>query len=80
MTEPRVVELIGKRIAITDAMRAEVVAELPEIESISDPALRRNVTDALGCGAGRQPLLAHFRDGEALRQLRHTPAPPRNPG
>ena len=42
MTEPRVVELIGKRITITDTMRADVVAELPEIEWISDSTLRNN--------------------------------------
>ena len=56
MTEPRVVELIGKRIAITDTMRAGVVAELPEIEWISDPALRQNVTDAWAAALAASPF------------------------
>ena len=31
MTEPRVVELIGERIVVSDTMRAGIMAELPEI-------------------------------------------------
>ena len=45
MTASRIVELMGKRIAISDAMRADVLAELPEIDWIADPFLRANVTD-----------------------------------
>ena len=46
MVAPRVVDLMGKRVTITGAMRADVVAELPEIEWIADPGLRETVTDA----------------------------------
>ena len=56
MTEPRVVELIGKLIAINDTMRANVVAELPEIEWISDPTLRQNVTDAWAAALAASPF------------------------
>ena len=56
MTEPRVVELIGKRITITDTMRADVVAELPEIEWISDSTLRQNVTDAWAAAFAVSPF------------------------
>ena len=56
MTEPRAVELIGKRITITDTMRAGVVAELPEIEWISDPTLRQNVTDAWAAALAASPF------------------------
>ena len=37
MPAPRIVELIGQRIEMTDAMRAAVLDELPEIEWIADP-------------------------------------------
>ena len=46
MGTSRVVDLMGKRITISDAMRASVLAELPEIEWIADLRLRENVTDA----------------------------------
>jgi putative nucleotidyltransferase with HDIG domain len=46
MVAPRAVDLMGKRLTITDAMRANVIAELPEIEWIADPSLREAVTDA----------------------------------
>jgi putative nucleotidyltransferase with HDIG domain len=42
----RVVELRGKRIEITDAMRAAIVDEMPEIGWIADASLRAGVTDA----------------------------------
>jgi putative nucleotidyltransferase with HDIG domain len=42
----RVVELRGKRIEITDAMRAAILAEMPEIGWIEDASLRAGVTDA----------------------------------
>lgn len=46
MAEPRVVELRGKRIEISDTDRARLLDEMPEIAWIEDAALRRNVTDA----------------------------------
>lgn len=46
MADVRVVELRGKRIEITDARRAKVREELPEIALITDEDLRRKVTDA----------------------------------
>lgn len=42
----RVIRLRDRDIAITDAMRREIVDEMPEIEWIGDKTLRRNVTDA----------------------------------
>jgi putative nucleotidyltransferase with HDIG domain len=42
----RVVELRGQRIGITQAMRAAILAELPEIAWIAEPSLRAGVTDA----------------------------------
>jgi hypothetical protein len=42
----RTVELRGQRIEITEAMRAGVVEELPEIAWIEDPALKAKVIDA----------------------------------
>jgi putative nucleotidyltransferase with HDIG domain len=42
----RVVELRGKRIEITDAMRAAILDEMPEIGWIADASLRAGVTDA----------------------------------
>jgi hypothetical protein len=46
MAASRVVELMGKRITVSEAMRADVLAELPEIEWIADLGLREKVTDA----------------------------------
>jgi putative nucleotidyltransferase with HDIG domain len=46
MAASRVVELMGKRITVSEAMRGNVLAELPEIEWIADLGLRENVTDA----------------------------------
>ena len=46
MADVRVVELRGKRIEITDAGRAKVREELPEISLIADEDLQRKVTDA----------------------------------
>lgn len=42
----RVVELRGKRIEITEAMRAVILEEMPEIGWIEDASLRAGVTDA----------------------------------
>lgn len=42
----RVVDLRGKRIEITQAMRAAILAEMPEIGWIEDASLRAGVTDA----------------------------------
>lgn len=42
----RVVELRGKRIEITEAMRAAILEEMPEIGWIEDASLRAGVTDA----------------------------------
>lgn len=42
----RVVELRGKRIEITDAMRTAILDEMPEIGWIEDAGLRAGVTDA----------------------------------
>ena len=46
MGEIRTVELRGKRIEITEELRAGVREELPEISWIANEDLRRNVTDA----------------------------------
>ena len=46
MAETTVVELRGKRIEITDAKRAQLLEEMPEISWIKDEGLRRKVTDA----------------------------------
>lgn len=46
MPAERTVTLNGKTITITDAMRAAILEELPEIEWISDARLRGDVTDA----------------------------------
>ncbi|MFW5832469.1 MAG: HD domain-containing protein [Pseudomonadota bacterium] len=46
MAATRSVELNGKRIEITDAMRAAVREELPELAWIADDGLRAGVTDA----------------------------------
>lgn len=46
MGETRVVELQGKRIDITDAMRQAIREEMPEIGWIEDAALRDTVVDA----------------------------------
>lgn len=42
----RVVELRGRRIEITEAMRAAILEEMPEIGWIEDASLRAGVTDA----------------------------------
>jgi putative nucleotidyltransferase with HDIG domain len=42
----RSVELRGQRIEITEAIRADVVEELPEITWIEDPGLKAQVIDA----------------------------------
>lgn len=42
----RVVELRGKRIEITEAMRTAILEEMPEIGWIEDASLRAGVTDA----------------------------------
>lgn len=42
----RVVELRGRRIEITEAMRAAILAEMPEIGWIGDGDLRNKVADA----------------------------------
>lgn len=42
----RVVELRGRRIGITDAMRAAILEEMPEIGWIQDAGLRAGVADA----------------------------------
>ena len=46
MPAPRIVELRGQRIEVTDAMRAAVLDELPEIAWIEAADLRLRVTDA----------------------------------
>src|SRR4029450_11653119 len=56
MTEARVVELVGKSITITDKMRASVVAELPEIEWISDPVLRQKWQGAWAAALAASPF------------------------
>ncbi len=56
MAEPRVVELRGKRIEISDADRARLLDEMPEIAWIEDAELRRNVTDAWVAAVGSSSL------------------------
>lgn len=46
MSAQRVVEIYGRRVEITDAKRAAVIEEMPEIGWIADDRLRRGVTDA----------------------------------
>ena len=78
MPAPRTVELRGQRIEVTDAMRAAVVAELPEIEWIDAADLRQHVTDAWAAALAASAL--PVSRNEALGQLRHAPAAPRDPG
>lgn len=56
MAEPRIVELRGKRIEISDEGRARLLDEMPEIAWIEDAELRRNVTDAWVAAVGSSSL------------------------
>jgi putative nucleotidyltransferase with HDIG domain len=46
MSDTRIVELRGKRIEVTDAMRRSILEEMPEIEWIENRELRAAVVDA----------------------------------
>lgn len=56
MAEPRVVELNGKRVDITDEKRARILEEMPEIAWIQDSELRQKVTDAWVAAIGSSNL------------------------
>lgn len=56
MAEPRVVELRGQCIEINDEKRVQLLHEMPEIEWITDVALRQNVTDAWVAAIGSSSL------------------------
>jgi putative nucleotidyltransferase with HDIG domain len=71
----RVVELRGRRIEITDAMRAAIVAELPEIAWIAEPSLRARVTDAWAAAVASSSFA---RIGEMKPSGNHDSAPLRH--